>query len=189
MPEKSLKSSNPENVSKVVWLGLATFDRTIKAVALWGGGVMLLGLIFLTVGDVALRYCFNAPLFGARDIAKLMLLIIVALSTAYSARTGGQVAIEVFSSFLGPGWLRRIDIAVRLGATVMLAVLSWRLVISGMSAARFGETSLSLKIPFAPFYYLFAFGMMLYAAVLVVEITLLLRGHILAPHADDTGDV
>ncbi len=189
MPEKSLKSSSPENISKVAWQGLATFDRTIKAVALWGGGVMLLGLIFLTVGDVALRYCFNAPLFGARDIAKLMLLIMVVLSTAYSARTGGQVAIEVFSSFLGPGWLRRIDITVRCGATVMLAVLSWRLTTSGMSAARFGEASLSLKIPFAPFYYLFACGMLLYAAVLVVEISLLLRGHILDPHADDTGDV
>lgn len=189
MPEKSLKSSNPESAGKAAGQGLAAFDRTVKAVALWGGGAMLLGLIFLTVGDVALRYFFNAPLFGARDIAKLMLLIMVALSTAYSARTGGQVAIEVFSSFLGPGWLRRIEIAVRCGATAMLAVLSWRLTISGMSAARFGEASLSLKIPFAPFYYLFACGMLLYAAVLVVEITLLMRGHILDAHADDTGDV
>jgi TRAP-type transport system small permease protein len=189
MPEKSLKSSSPEKSSQVVWQGPAIFDKTIKAVALWGGGTMLLGLIFLTVGDVVLRYCFNAPLFGARDIAKLMLLIMVALSTAYSARTGGQVAIEVFSSFLGPGWLRRIDIAVRLGATAMLAVLSWRLTVSGMSAARFGEASLSLKIPFAPFYYLFACGMLLYAAVLLVEITLLMRGHILDPHADDSGEI
>ncbi len=189
MPEKSLKSSSPENTGMTAGQVLVTFDRTIKVVALWGGGVMLLGLIFLTVGDVALRYCFNAPLFGGRDIAKLMLLTMVALSTAYSARTGGQVAIEVFSSFLGPGWLRRIDIAVRCGATMMLAVLSWRLIISGMSAARFGEASLSLKILFAPFYYLFACGMLLYAAVLVVEITLLMRGHSLDPHAEDAVDV
>ena len=189
MPEKSFEPLSPEKSSKVVWQGLASFDSTIKAVALWGGGAMLLGLIFLTVGDVVLRYCFNAPLFGARDIAKLMLLSMVAIATAYSARTGGQVAIEVFSSFLGPRWLRRIEIAVRLGVTAMLAVLSWRLTISGMAAARFGEASLSLKIPFAPFYYLFAFGMLLYAVVLVVEITLLLRGHSLDPHADEKGDL
>ncbi|MBU1567544.1 MAG: TRAP transporter small permease subunit [Proteobacteria bacterium] len=189
MPERSIKPSSPETMSKVTGSGLARFDRAIKAVALWGGGVMLLGLIFLTVGDVVLRYCFNAPLFGARDIAKLMLLVIVAFSTAYSARTGGQVAIEVFSSFLGPRLLRVIDIAVRCVAAAMLAVLSWRLTISGLSAGRFGEASLSLKIPFAPFYFLFALGMLLYAAVLLVEITLLMRGGSIDPHADDKGDI
>lgn len=155
---------------------LARFDRVLRAVALWGGGAMLVGLTFLTVGDVGLRYFFNAPLFGARDIAKIMLLVMVALSTAYSARTGGQVAIEVFSSFLGPRFLRVIGVITRTLAALVLLVLSWRLTMGGLSAGRFGEVSLSLAIPFAPFYYIFAAGMFLYAVVLLVELGLLLKG-------------
>ncbi len=166
---------------------LVLFDKAVKNVALWGGGIMLLGLIFLTVGDVVLRYCFNAPIHGGRDLAKLMLLVMVALSIAYSARTGGQVAIEVFCAFLGPRLLRVIDIAVRFGATVMLLILAWRLMVSGLSAGRFGETSLTLQIPYAPFYSVFAFGVLLYSAVLVVEIGLLLSGRAVDPHANPAG--
>jgi len=187
MPAKSIKRLSPEKKGNPV-RGLVLFDRLVQTAALWGGGAMLLGLVFLIVGDVVLRYFFNAPLLGARDIAKLMLLVMVALSTAYSARTGGQVAIEVFSTFLGPRLLRVIDITVRIGAAAMLTVLSWRLVIGGLSAGRFGEASLTLGIPFAPFYFLFAGGMLLYAVVLVVEIVLLLRGRLLDSHADDRGD-
>jgi TRAP-type C4-dicarboxylate transport system permease small subunit len=187
MPEKSLKPSTPETTLQAGYK-LARFDLAIKRVALWGGGTMLLSLVFLTTCDVVLRYFFNAPLFGARDIAKLMLLVMVALSTPYSARTGGQVAIEVFSGFLGPKLLRLIEIAVRIGATTMLCILSWRLMRSGLSADRFGEASLTLGIPFAPFYFLFAGGMLLYVAVLVVETVLLLRGQTIDPHADYRGD-
>ena len=189
MPKRSIKPSDPETTLKRGReYRLARFDRGIKTVALWGGGAMLLGLVFLTVGDVILRYFFNAPLFGARDIAKLMLLVMVALSTAYSARTGGQVAIEVFSGFLGPQMLRVIDIVIRIGASVMLVILAWRLMIGGLGAGHFGEVSLSLGIPFAPFYFIFAFGMLLYATVLLVETALLLRGQTIDPHVDDRGD-
>lgn len=185
MPPRSIKPSNPEGAARIPGQGLARFDRAIEAVALWGGGGAVLALVLLVVGDVLLRYFFNAPLFGARDLGKLLLLTTVALAVPYSARTGGQVAIEVFSGFLGPGRLRIVEIGVRCGATVMLAILAWRLCISGLDAGHYGETSLTLGIPYAPFYFLFAFGMFLYAAVLVVEIVLLCTGHSLAPHSGE----
>ncbi len=183
MPEKSLPPSNAEP-SLQTGRRLACFDSVIARVALWGGGTMLLGLVLLSVADVVLRYCCNTPLFGARDIAKLMLLVMVALSLAYSARTGGQVAIETFSGFLGPRLLCRLDISVRLGAAIMLGILAWRLAIGGINAGPFGEVSLTLGIGFAPFYFLFAGGVLLYALVLVVEVVLLLRGYSIDPHAD-----
>jgi TRAP-type C4-dicarboxylate transport system permease small subunit len=155
---------------------LAGVEHLVRFVALWGGGLMLFALTGLTVLDVVLRYVFNAPLFGARDAAKLMLLIAVALSVAYSARTGGQVAIELFTNFLGPGFTRWTEVFVRLAALGMLAVLSWRLWVSGLNAGRFGEASLALQIPFKPFYFILSAGMLLYALVLVVEIPLFLWG-------------
>ncbi|MEJ2638820.1 MAG: TRAP transporter small permease [Desulfosarcinaceae bacterium] len=148
-------------------------DRLVRTVALWGGGSLLLALMALTVVDVVRRYGFNAPIYGARDVAKLMLLCLVALSVAYSARTGGQVAIELFCQRLTPPLRRVLALAVRLLAIPMLGVLTWQLVDSGINASRFGEASLALLLPFAPFYAILALGMGLYALVLMVEVGLL----------------
>jgi TRAP-type C4-dicarboxylate transport system permease small subunit len=156
--------------------GLAGVEALVRGVALWGGGLTLLGLVGLTVADVVLRYGFNAPLFGARDVAKLLLLAMVALSTAYSARTGGQVAIELFGSFMGPRMRGASEVCVRAAGIAMLLALAWRLGVNGASAGRFGEASLALGIPFKAFYWLLAFGMLLYALVLAVEIPVFLRG-------------
>jgi TRAP-type C4-dicarboxylate transport system permease small subunit len=155
---------------------LDSVERLVRLIALWGGGLMLLGLTGLTVVDVCLRYFFSSPIFGARDVAKLMLLTCVALSTAYSARTGGQVAIELFTGLMGPRITRWTEVCVRALATAMLLILTWRLAVSGVSAGRFGEASWALQIPYTPFYFILSFGMLLYALVLIVEIPLFICG-------------
>jgi TRAP-type C4-dicarboxylate transport system permease small subunit len=151
-------------------------DRAVRNVALWGGGAMLLGLMGLTVVDVTLRYLFNAPLYGAHDVGKLMLMTMIALSVAYSARTGGQVVIAFFSHWMGPRLAVFSEAGARIAAIAMLLILSWRLWLSSDSAAAFGEASLALGIPFGPFYILLAVGMLLYAVVLAAELFLIFRG-------------
>lgn len=183
MVEPSSRQSNPEPRSPRRWL--STFDRLVRGVALWGGGAALMALILLIVADVVLRYFCNAPILGARDLAKLLLVTMIALATAYSARSGGQVAIEVFSGFLGRRGLWAINIGVRGGAAIMLAILAWRLAASGLSAGRFGERSLTLAISYAPFYFLLASGMALYGLVLLAEISLLLQDEEIDPQLID----
>jgi len=151
-------------------------DRIVRFVALWGGGLMIVSLMGITVIDVTLRYFFSSPIFGARDVSKLIMLTVVALSVAYSARTGGQVSIELFSDMMGPRITRWTEVFVRLIAIVMLIILSWRLWLNGLHASEFGEASLALEIPFKPFYFILSLGMLLYAVVLIAEIPLLLRG-------------
>ena len=58
----------------------------------------------------------------------------------------------------------------------MLVVLSYQLWVNGRTAARFGEASLALEIPYGPFYGILALGMLLYAVVLLVELMVILRG-------------
>ena len=178
MPGKSTRPSNTEASWVISRRLLGGLDQAVRLVALWGGGAMLLGLMGLTVVDVTLRYLFNAPLYGARDVAKLVLLVMVALSVAYSARTGGQVVIEFFSRRMGPRLAALSEAGARLATLVMLAVLSRQLWVSGSHAAAFGETSMALEIPYGPFYRFLAFGMLLYALVLVIELILILQGRI-----------
>lgn len=150
-------------------------DRIVRGLALGGGGAMLVGLMVLTLVDVGLRYGFNLPIYGARDVAKLMMLTMLAFSVAYSARTGGQVAIELFSQKMGRRAGIWRDMGIRLIAVVMVGLLTVRLWANGGEASRFGEASLALEIDHGPFYYILALGMALYAMVLMFEIVLVWR--------------
>jgi len=176
MQGKYLKPSPGKDKQPDPMLGY--IDRIVRFIALWGGGLMIVSLMGITVIDVILRHFFSSPIFGARDVSKLIMLTVVALSVAYSARTGGQVSIELFSDMMGPRIIRWTEMFVRFIAIVMLTILAWRLWLSGLNASEFGEASLALEIPFGPFYFILSLGMLLYAIVLIVEIPLLLRGRV-----------
>lgn len=176
MPGKSTRRSRSNAAGRNPDRLLAGIDRIVQSVALWGGGAMLLGLMGLTVVDVGLRYVFDAPLMGARDVVKLMLLVMVALAVAYSARTGGQVIIIFFSRWMGVRTAQTTEAGARLLVLGMLVLLTRQLWRAGTNAARFGEASMALGIPFRPFYTILAAGMLLYALVLVIEILFIVRG-------------
>lgn len=151
-------------------------DRVVRFVAFWIGGIFLLALTLITVIDVTLRSAFNSPIFGGQDIAQLFMIMVVCCSIAYSGRSGGQVAVELLDSFGSKQIMRWIGIMTKLISAVMLGVLSWQLVFSGIDAHQFGEATLTLEISFGPFFITLAAAIALYLLVLVAEIFLLMHG-------------
>lgn len=151
-------------------------DHVVRAVALWVGLIFLLALTLVTVLDVTLRTVFNSPIHGGRDIAQFFLIIVVSASIAYSGRSGGQVVVELFENIASEKTMRRVNVVIKCIGFLMMLVLSWHLVITGMEAVEFGESSGTLEISYAPFMYTAAFGMLLYGIVLLAEIIQLIRG-------------
>jgi len=145
-------------------------DRIVLFVAKWIGGLVLTFMVGVTVVDVTLRYVFNSPIPGGEDYGSLSLCVLVATAIAYSARTGGQVSVELFVNLAGPRITRWTDLVARLLTVAMLVVLGWQLIVAGLSAAKYGEASFALLIPLEPFFYILAFSMALYALVLTAEI-------------------
>ena len=163
-------------------------DRAVRPVALYAGGAAVVGLAALTVVAVVCRYVFNAPIFGADDFNQILLVLTVAFSVGYSGRTGGQVAVEILGIVTGPDLTRWTDIAVKAAGCAMMAVLAWKLVESGLNAARYGETTLSLELTLQPLFWALAFGMALYGLVLAAETASLIRGRDPGRVADDAAD-
>mgnify|MGYP001168060031 FL=1 len=155
---------------------LGRIDRLVRPVALYFGGFVVTALILLTVVQVGFRYLLNSPIRGADDLAQLLLVAVVAFSVAQSGRTGSQVAVEILGTIGGPKITRWTDILVKVLGVVMLIILTLKLIDNGNHAADFGEATLTLLISFGPFFYLLAFGMALYAVVLIVEIYVHLCG-------------
>jgi len=156
---------------------LVFIDRCIHPITLYAGGIALIGLAVLIVTAVIFRYVFNSPIFGTDDFNQIFLMATVAFSVAYSGRKGGQVIVEILSLVTGPRFTRWIDIFVKLLGTLMMCILISVLIESGINAAEYGETTRSLEITLQPFFWILAFGMALYAIVLLFELIALLRGY------------
>lgn len=143
-------------------------DATVTASAYVAGAVLVV-LMLLTVADVVGRYFFNAPLSGVFDLTQFAVLIMTFLSFAYCAFRGAHVVIEIVYDRLPRG----LRFVARRGANaagaVLFAVIAWRAVVQSVDVRDFNETSQLLLIPYWPFYYVVAFGSVLFAVVLVLK--------------------
>lgn len=149
---------------------LRFLERWITVAALWIGGIFVVAMTLMTVTDVTLRFVFNSPIIGARDYNSLFLLVVVAFSIAYSARTGGQVAVEIFDNSFSPAVDFALKLIMHIAGAVMLTILIFHLIAAGSEAVLLGETTLELGISFEPFYYILSLGMTFYVLILLAEI-------------------
>lgn len=155
---------------------LGVIDRVLTWASLILGGVTLAFMTGFSVWNVLImRKALNNPIVGAEDLLILSLVVIVALSIPFGARTGAHIEIEVLESRMSAGFAKWSMIAMKLLALALLTVMSWQLWHAGGSATRFGETTQQLLISYGPFYYLLAVSIGLYAVVLLFDIASLLR--------------
>jgi TRAP-type C4-dicarboxylate transport system permease small subunit len=151
-------------------------DKVLAVIALLGGGITLAFLTALSVFNVlVMRKALNAPIKGAEDVMVLALVVLVAFAIPFGARIGAHIEIEVLETAMSKAFARVSLLAMKALGVVVLAIMSWRLWDSGANAASFGESSQTLLISFAPFYYLLSVWVGLYAAVLLLEIWQLAR--------------
>jgi TRAP-type C4-dicarboxylate transport system permease small subunit len=158
---------------------LRAIDLVSRFVALWCGGALLGVLMLLIIVDVTGRYLFSSPLYGSLDLSITILVLVVAASLAYGGRTGAHVTADIFTTLVSARieWLT--GLFVKFFAAAVTALWCWRLFVTGRTAARLGESTLLLNIPFEPIYQALGAGVGLFAVVLLIEgVVLALTGHV-----------
>jgi TRAP-type C4-dicarboxylate transport system permease small subunit len=58
------------------------------------GGILVIGLMILTIIDTTGRYFLNSPLKGNVEVSEILLVIVIALSIAGTQRVDGHVSME-----------------------------------------------------------------------------------------------
>jgi TRAP-type C4-dicarboxylate transport system permease small subunit len=144
-------------------------DRVVHAVALYCGGAVLAALMTTIIIDVIGRYIFNSPLYGSLDLAVVLLVLAVSCAIGYGGRAGAHVTADMVTTLVGPKFEWISGVAIKAFAAAIVAVWSWRLFVTGQTAARLGESTQLLNIPFSPVYTALSVGVGLYALVLAVE--------------------
>lgn len=155
---------------------ISHLDRVLTWVTLiLGGGVLALMTVYCAFNAAIMRKLLNSPIIGAEDVLVITLVAVVALSIPFGARTGAHIEIDFMEPRMSPAFAKWSLVIVKCAGFMLLAIMSWRLWLAGGSAAKFGETTQLLYIPYGPFYYLLAVSIGVYAIVLILDIWQILR--------------
>jgi TRAP-type C4-dicarboxylate transport system permease small subunit len=153
--------------------------RHIDTVCAWlavFSGLILVALISLTFFDVILRYIFSAPIFGARDLLEMGMVVVISLAFPFTWRAGGHIVVDLIPDYGIKFLTIARDLVVRLIGVVIFTLLAWRAWIRSDDAVLFTEATNMIGLPFSPFFIILAAGSALQVVVLSVEIFHLLSG-------------
>lgn len=156
------------------------FIDNLCIVLAFASGLILLAIIGLTFCDVILRYLFSAPIFGARDVLEMGMVVVISLSFPFSWRIGGHIVVDLLPDYDNRALTILRDLVVRLVGIFLFVVLAWQSWIRADDAVLFNEATNMIEIPFSPFFIVLAVGSAFQVIVLSVECVRLLAGASLA---------
>jgi len=123
----------------------------VSEVFMWFGGILLIGITLLTVGDVFGRSAFSVPIHGTIELVQMMLVCITFSGIVYTTAKNGHVKVELILTRLPQGGQHIISAIMLLIGAAAFALLSWQLGLSAVESNAAGLHTSSLHIPLAPF--------------------------------------
>ena len=154
---------------------METFEKTVekasRVVAL-AGLALLLALAFATALDVFLRWLFNAPITGVRDLSSLFIAVAITASFPICLAEQSNVTIRFFGIALGPRCRKVFDIFGHIVTLCFVLVAAVRLWQYANELLKTKEYTWVLQLPVAPCYYVVAF---IFAFLAIVQIAVILK--------------
>ena len=144
----------------------AGLERLSLRVAL-AGGMLLVGVMAMTVISVFGRYVFNAPIPGDYEITELACAVAVFAFFPYCHTRNGNIVVEFFTERLRPRHKAALDTVHNGAFTIVSGLIAWRLFVGGMHKFVDGETTLFLAIPLHWAYFPALLGAVLLTVVCV----------------------
>ena len=121
-------------------------ERLTRAFAM-AGGILLVGVMGMTVASVLGRHLFGTPVPGDYELTELACGIAVFAFFPYCHVTNANVVVDFFTSRLHPRHRAALDSVHSIAFTVMAGAIAWRLFVGALRKLQDGETTLFLAIP------------------------------------------
>ena len=138
--------------------------------------IAAVAMMLLVTTDIFMRRVLDQPIFGAYEIGKILLVIIVFCGVAYVMSVRGHVAVDTLVRL----YPRRLKIVVSgiayLLSLIIVALISWQSTVYGLDMVQVGETTILLRIFVAPFIFVVAFGSAILFLVILVQFIYILAG-------------
>lgn len=138
----------------------------------WIAMVVLLLLMFLTVGDVIGRYLVGfVPGFGsipgAFELTEFMLAIAVLTAIGYTQVKGEHISIDIFTSKFSPKVQAVIDTLTHLFSLIIFVLVTWQTVKYAQLLYESHDVSGVLRLPVYPFLIVAAIGSFMFSLAML----------------------
>ncbi|MBW1996429.1 MAG: TRAP transporter small permease [Deltaproteobacteria bacterium] len=132
---------------------------------------IMMGLIFV---NVLMRAVWE-PILGTYEYTSFLASMTIALALAHCATRKGHIMITIFAERLPEKAQAVLDVLVALLGFALYLILAWECSKYALSMYKSGEVGLTTEIPFYPFIFLVAFGVLMLALVLLTDLLESLR--------------
>jgi TRAP-type C4-dicarboxylate transport system permease small subunit len=145
------------------------FTGILKGFQYAGVSIVVI-MMLLTVVNSLGRYTHKFTVTGIIELSSFMLVMIIFLTIPAVQGKNGHVVVGLIVDRLSPRAQAIIDAityTIGLSASILAA---WQAAEEGFRMSQTGEVSLTLSIPFSPFYYVLAFGFAIFSLATVMLI-------------------
>jgi len=119
-------------------------------------GIVLFGIMMVTVVDVFGRYVLKRPLPGSSEITEILMAVLIYAGLPVVSQHNAHIRVDMFGG-ITPRWMVPIrDTLIGLLCTATMAVLAWRLWVYADQLRGNRDVTEYLKIPQAPICYVLA---------------------------------
>jgi TRAP-type C4-dicarboxylate transport system permease small subunit len=112
-----------------------------------GAGVALVLLAVVNVANIISLIGLGSSLLGVGEIAELIMGIVVFAFFPYTQVKSAHISVELLNFVIGPRWRNFLDVLHNVVFSVVIAVLTWRVMAGGYDAWLHRETSMMLGLP------------------------------------------
>lgn len=106
----------------------------------------LAAMAALTLCDVFGR-SMGTPIFGSEELVSFLAVGVIALSLPYAHREKSHIGVEILMRLFSRRTRWRIRLATNCAATVLFSLVTWRLVVYGLTLRDSGVLSMNLELP------------------------------------------
>jgi TRAP-type C4-dicarboxylate transport system permease small subunit len=132
-------------------------------------GVALVAMMALVFGNVLCRAVWR-PIMGTYEVTAFLAAMTISFALAHCAVTKGHIALTLFVDRLPPRGRAFFDSVVAVLGAGLYLVLAWEVAKYAIHMKGIGEVSLTMEIPFYPFIFGVAFGLLMLALVSLVDL-------------------
>lgn len=148
--------------------GAAACDRALGLLA----AATLFFMMCVTFLDVVMRKVLPGTFPAADELTKLSLGVLIFSALPLIAARRGHLVISLFDGAFTQAANRIRMVVIDLVSAVLLGVLAWRLALTALRFGEYGDQTLFLRAPLAPFaWFMFAAAVLSSAIALGLALT------------------
>ncbi len=136
--------------------------------------ITIFAMMLLTFTDVSLRYAIRSPITATYDITGLLGLIAISLAMGYTYLEKGHISVDFLILRVNKSFQYILRVFSCFVSLVLSILVTWRSTVYGLSLLSVGETSPTVKIPYAPFAFIIALGFLSMSLLIIADFVKLL---------------